>query len=120
MAFYAPPVSEAEKLLKEVTARLDELEVERGQIQKLKDEYLSKLEKASGLSREDAKEQLLAQAQTYYSADLAKIIETTRQDYQSRADDLARDILVDAMLHGATEYTAEYTVSTITLPNEAV
>lgn len=62
----------------------------------------------------------LDSAKKYLQEDLAKLIEQTRQDYQTRAAELAREIIVDAMLHGATEYTAEYTVSTITLPNEAV
>lgn len=106
MAFYAPPVSESEKLAKE--------------LEHLKEEYLSKLEKVSGLSREDARKQLLEETQKYYSADLAKIIETARADYTARANELAQDIIVSAMLHGATDYTAEYTVSTLALPNDAV
>ena len=66
------------------------------------------------------KESLLELAQKYFAEDLAKLIEATRQDLKSRANELAQDILVGAMLHGATDYTAEYTVSTITLPNESV
>ena len=56
----------------------------------------------------------------YLAEDLAKRIEDTRQEYQARATELAREILVDAMLHGATDYVAEYTVSTLPLPNDSV
>jgi ribonuclease Y len=33
---------------------------------------------------------------------------------------MAQDLIVAAMLHGATDYTAEYTVSNVTLPDESV
>lgn len=129
MAFYSPPakssppqpeVSKAEQLLEEVTRRLEQVDQEKEVLQKLKDEYLSKLEHVSGLTREQAREHVLEEAQNYYAADLAKIIETARQDYTAHSAQIAQEIIVDAMLHGATDYTAEYTVSTIALPNEAV
>ncbi|OGC92983.1 hypothetical protein A3D85_03340 [Candidatus Amesbacteria bacterium RIFCSPHIGHO2_02_FULL_47_9] len=75
---------------------------------------------SSSLPGDLDKESLLELAQKYFAEDLAKLIEATRQDLKSRANELAQDILVGAMLHGATDYTAEYTVSTITLPNESV
>lgn len=84
----------------------------------LREKYVSQLERVSGLSREEAKTQLLAEAEKYYAEDLAKIIEQTRQDYQARANELAQQIVVDAMLHGATDYTAEYTVSVVQLPSD--
>lgn len=62
----------------------------------------------------------LDSAKKYLHEELAKLIEQTRADYQTRSAELARDIIVDAMLHGATDYTAEYSVSTLTLPNDAV
>src|SRR3990167_5927477 len=100
MPFYSPPsghkgpspsiqpspgLEKVEKLLDEVTGRLDQLEKQKEKLNELRDQYLEKLEKASGLSRE-----------------------------------LAREIIISSMLHGATDYTAEYTVSTVTLPNEGV
>src|SRR3989337_1129663 len=75
---------------------------------------------SSSLPGDLDKESLLELAQKYLAEDLAKLIEATRQDLKSRANELAQDILVGAMLHGATDYTAEYTVSTIPLPNDGV
>ncbi|HBC73058.1 MAG: 2, 3-cyclic-nucleotide 2-phosphodiesterase [Candidatus Amesbacteria bacterium GW2011_GWB1_47_19] len=135
MAFYSPPgsgvpsapppnpkdsLAKAEKLLEEVNARLQQLDQEKQHIQNLKHQYLEKLEKVSGLSRDAVREQLLSEAEKYYAADLARIVEQTRQDYSARAAELAQEIIIGAMLHGATDYTAEYTVSLITLPNESV
>jgi ribonucrease Y len=135
MAFYSPPakpgttpnpsgsnspIQKAEKLLEEVTARLSQLEEEKQKLQDLKDRYMDKLEKVSGLNKDEAKEEMLKHAQNYFASDLAKQIEQTHQDYEAKANDLAQDIIVSAMLHGATDYTAEYTVSTVNLPNENV
>lgn len=84
------------------------------------EEYLSKLEKLAGLTRDQAKDLLLDEMRKYLADDLAKMISQARTDYANRAAQIAQDIVVDAMLHGATDYTAEYTVSMIALPNDAV
>src|SRR3989338_10963020 len=52
--------------------------------------------------------------------DLAKRLEAAEQEYKLKAAELARDLVIDAMLHGATDYTAEYTVSTIPLTSDGV
>lgn len=59
-------------------------------------------------------------SQQQLNQELAKLIEDTRQEYLARASELAKEILIDAMQHAATDYVAEYTVSTITLPNDSV
>jgi len=111
MGFYSPPKSV-------ITPPEDKTEVDS--LEKLREKYLVALEKVSGLSREEAKTKLISEAEKYYAEDLAKLIEETRQDYIARASELAQDIIVSAMLHGATDFTAEYTISTITLPNENI
>ncbi len=52
--------------------------------------------------------------------DLAKRLEQAEQEFKLKASELAQDIVIDAMLHGATDYVAEYTVSTITLTSDSV
>ena len=84
------------------------------------EDYLSKLEKASGLTRDQAKLELLEEMRKHIADDLAKQLSQARTDYTNRANQIAQDIVVDAMLHGATDYTAEYTVSTVPLPNDSV
>lgn len=84
------------------------------------EDYLKKLEKAANLTRDEAKKLLLEEIEKDAAADLAQRLNQSSEDYTLRAGQLAQDIIIDAMMHGATEYTAEYTVSTITLPNESV
>ena len=131
MAFYSPSgqadstdppssLTKAEQLLEEVNRRLQDLEDDKQYLDKLRADYLARLEKTSGLSREEAKELLLDETRRVFAQDLAKLIEQARQDYTAQANVLAQEVIVSAMLHGATDYTAEYTVSTLTLPDESV
>ena len=109
MAFYTPPTGSGTPSPKSVEP-----------VDKLREDLLAKLAKVSGLSKEEAKDQLLAESAKYYAEDLSKQIEIARQDFSTRAKELAESIIVDAMVHGATEYTAEYTVSTIPLTSDSV
>lgn len=84
-----------------------------------REEYLKKLEKASSLTRDEAKKLLLEEVEKDLSDDLARRINQAREDYTARASEIAQDILVDAMSHGATSYTAEYSVSVIPLPSDS-
>jgi ribonucrease Y len=85
-----------------------------------RDEYLAKLEKTSALTREEAKKLLLEEVEKENADEVAKMINQAREDYLIRASEISQEIVVDAMLHGATSYVAEYTVSSVTLPNENV
>ena len=49
---------------------------------------------------------------------MAKIIREETTSAQEEADAKAKEILVDAMKHGATDYVAEYTVSIIKITDE--
>ena len=41
-------------------------------------------------------------------------------EYKQGSDDKARELLVDSMYHGATDYVPEYTVSTVKIPSDDV
>jgi ribonuclease Y len=77
-----------------------------------------KLEKIASLTTEQAKKELLSQVEKGSSQEIARIIKETEEKAKIEADDLAREILVDAMRAGATDYVAEYTVSTVPIPDE--
>lgn len=79
---------------------------------------IDKLEKAAGLSREDARKMLLKQLEQELEAEKAKRIAASEEQIKAAVDGRARDILVSAMEHAATTYVAEFTVSTVELPGE--
>lgn len=87
---------------------------------KQKEEYLKKLEKVSGLTREEAKQKLLEELEKELVGERAKRIRQMEESFRLEAGEKAREILVDAMKHGATDYVAEYTISTVRLPDEEI
>lgn len=117
-------VLELEKKLLEKQEKLDaekeKFEEEKKELLKKRDEYLEKLQKASGLTAEEAKQRLLEEVEKKEAQLVAKIIREKEEEAKLTADKKAQEILVDAMRHGAINYIAEYTVSTIKIPDEEV
>jgi len=85
---------------------------------KKKDQYVEKLEKISGLTKEEAKKELLNEVQKELTSEVAKRIRNAEERVKLESTEKAKEILADAMKHGATNYVAEYTISTITVPDE--
>ncbi len=110
--------------LEEREKRLAALEETRtkalSEAETLKKEQLAKLEKIARYTREEAKEQMLAQLRDDLKEDIAHEIKAATTQAHDEAETKAREILVDAMKHGATDYVAEYTVSVIKVQDEDV
>ena len=85
-----------------------------------KDDYLKKLTGVAHLTVDEAKKQLLDEVQKDLTSEIAKKIRAAEERIKEDASEKAKEILVDAMKHGATSYVAEYTVSAIHLPDEDV
>jgi len=85
-----------------------------------KDDYLKKLTSVAHLTVDEAKKQLLNEVQKDLTSEIAKKIRAAEERIKEDASEKAKEILVDAMKHGATSYVAEYTVSAIHLPDEDV
>ncbi|MDO8452487.1 MAG: ribonuclease Y [bacterium] len=85
-----------------------------------KDDYLKKLEKASGLTRDEAKKQLLEEIDKELVSEKAQKIRQMEETLKVEGQDIAKELLVDAMKHGATGYVAEYTISTVRLPDDEI
>lgn len=84
------------------------------------DEYREKLSKVAKMTPDEAKKALLDEVQKDLTAEIAKKIRASEEKIKEEAHAKAEEILLDAMKHGATSYTAEYTVSSVTVPNEDV
>lgn len=85
-----------------------------------KDEYREKLAKVAKMTVEEAKKALLAEVQKDLASEIAQKIRQAEERVREEVNERAREILLDAMKHGATQYVAEYTVSSVTVPNEDV
>jgi len=89
-------------------------------IDELREELVTKLEKISELNREEAKKMLLAELNQELVSEKAKKIRAAEERITQEASEKAKEILVDAMRHGATDYVAEYTISTVKVDGEEV
>lgn len=94
------------------------LEKKEQEVEKRAQSLKDKLENISSLSKEEAKRLLLDEVQRDLTSEIAKRIKNAEEKIQREAKERAAEILLDAMKHGATGYTAEYTISTVRVPDE--
>lgn len=89
-------------------------------LEKKEEEVKELLSKAAKMTVEEAKRALLDQFSRELTSEMAKRIRQAEERAKLEAEEKAREILVDAMRHGATNYTAEYTISTVEVPSEEI
>lgn len=111
-----------EKKLLEKEEKLDKekgkIEKEREELAKLKDEYREKLQKVTSLSSEDVRKELLKRVEEKEAEAIAKIIREREDSAKKTAEKKAQEILAESMRHGALNYVAEYTLSTVKIQDE--
>lgn len=88
------------------------------EIEEAKLKQIQALETASSLSQSQAKEQILAEVAKRSTSESARLIKQAVEKAHEEAETKAREILVDAMYSGATDYVAEFTVTTVKIPDE--
>ncbi len=103
---------------KRITLHETEIQKLQNELQKLKQDQLTKLEQVALLTREEAKQSILEATRSKLHEQVAKEVKEAQARAQEEADQKAREILVDAMRHGATDYVSEYTVSIVKIPDE--
>jgi len=81
---------------------------------------LEKLETISGLDVAKAKEILMSSAEKKMTNWLARKIDEAKESLRTRTEELQKELILDGITHGITDYVAEYTVSTFTLPDEKI
>jgi len=78
----------------------------------------TEIERIAELSREDAKRLLIEEMQEEAKRDVASIINRIEQDAQATAERKARDILVTTIQRLATEVSSDFSVTSVSLPND--
>jgi len=107
-------------LVEDLRRDRETLEKRQEALKKREEELTSRLEKVSNMTRDEAQKILLDEIQKELTSEIAKKIRASEEKVKEEANEKAQEILVDAMKHGATSYVAEYTVSTVTVPDEDV
>ncbi|HLA04090.1 MAG TPA: ribonuclease Y, partial [Patescibacteria group bacterium] len=83
-----------------------------------REDLVKKLERSSSLTREEAKKLILENVEKELSDEIAKKIKEAEEKIQAEAAEKSKEILVNAMIAGATDWVAEYTVSTVKLESD--
>lgn len=90
------------------------------ELEKIKAEQLAKLERAAGLTTQEAKKLIIEATEKKLTEDIAKAIKEAEEKAKLEAEEKAKEIIVEAMRHGATDYVPEYTISSVKLPDEEI
>ena len=108
-------LDEREKLLK---GKEEELNKTRAETEEVKKKEIERLEKISALTKQEARDLILAATEKKLAEDVARKIKEAGDEIKAHADEKAKEILVETIQHGVTDWVAEYTVSTLHLPDE--
>ncbi len=95
-----------------------ELEKKMEEIDELIKKEQNKLEKISGMSQEEAKEELIKSIEEDAKRKAANKIKKIEEELKEEAKKMSQEILAMSMERIASNYVAEKTVSTVTLPND--
>jgi len=101
------------------------LNTKEGIVEKKKIEYeqekekiIAKLEKIAKMTKDEARKLLLTAWEDKLKGEVATKIRSAQEEIEKTSVEKAKEILVDAMRYGATDYVSEYTLAVITLPSD--
>jgi ribonuclease Y len=83
-----------------------------------KEKILIKLEKIAQLTKDEARGFLLNAWEDKLKGEIAKKIRDAEDEIKKTSQEKAKEILIDSMRYGATDYVSEYTLSVVHLPND--
>lgn len=95
-----------------------QLNDQKQQLETQRHEVLKRLEAVSGMTQDEAKSSLFESLEKKLAKEMATFIRQKEEEAKNESRERVREILVDAMKHGANEYVAEYTVSVVQLSSE--
>ena len=108
----------AEKREKSLEAKEGQLEKKRKELDNLVENQMKELQRISGLSKEDAKKQLLSELEKTITAEKATIVREADAKAKEEATKNAREILGYAIQKCAADHTSETIVLIVSLPND--
>jgi len=108
-------LSEDGKALAKRETAISEREAEAD---RMREEQADRLQEIAGLSRAEAKGELLARIEENSRLDIAKIVRSVSEKAEEEAKDKAREITLMAVQRYATEHTSESTVRSVAIPSD--
>lgn len=84
----------------------------------LEKELQLKIEQIAGMTREEAKKELLKSIEDEARFEAGKLLKKIEEETKENAQNIAQNIIAQAIQRYAGEYVAENTISVVNLPNE--
>jgi ribonucrease Y len=103
---------------KKLDQRQGKLDKREGDLEKLEEQHMAELERIAAMTREDARQELLAAVEKNTRQDMARKIREVESETQAVADERAREIIAGVMERIASEHVSESTVSSVPLPSD--
>ena len=107
-----------EKREQECTAKFAELQEKEKRVNELEEKGVQELERVSGLTSEQAKEELLRSVEDDVKVDVAKLYKELESRAKEDADKKAREYVVNAIQKCAVDHVSETTISVVQLPSD--
>ena len=98
--------------------RQSSIDKRANEIEKLYEDIMAELQRVAEMTRDEAREVLLAETEKEARADMARIIRQIESEAREKGNIRARELIADAIQRVASEKVAEVTTSVVTLPNE--
>jgi len=107
-----------EKKEKDLERKHQEVEEKKNEIEEVLNKQMEELQKISGLSKEDAKKQLLSEMEQQLTAEKASLVRNMETQIKEEADKNAKEVIGYAIQKCAADHTSETTVSIVALPSD--
>ena len=107
-----------EKKNEQLDKKLKEADAVRAQVDEALAKQLTVLEEISGLSVNEAKEQLIEKVESQVKHELAQRLDELEEKFKEESEEKARNILSLAIQRCAADHVAEATISVVALPSE--
>ena len=109
-----------EKREQELDKEFAELENQKGEVAKLYDDQLNKLQEIARLTKEEAKKQLLDEMEKELTTEKAALIRDLEQKAKEESTKKAKEILSYSIQKCAADHSQETTVSIVALPSDDI
>ena len=107
-----------EKREAECTAKVAELQKREKKVDELEQKGVQELERISGLTSDQAKDELLRSVEDDVKVDVARLYKELEHKAKDEADKKAKEYVVNAIQKCAVDHVAETTISVVQLPSD--
>ena len=107
-----------EKREAECTAKIAELQKREKKVEELEQQGVQELERISGLTSDQAKDELLRSVEDDVKVDVARLYKELEHKAKDEADKKAKEYVVNAIQKCAVDHVAETTISVVQLPSD--